>query len=70
MSGSDHDLQQWCTGAIEVEPGHAVKVLVQRLAGVLFQVGAGDADALDDSPFELDIEIASPTTGSSYWLIW
>jgi len=38
------DLQQRRAGAVEVDPGHAVEVLVQRLAGVLFEVGAGEID--------------------------
>ena len=39
------DFQQRRAGAVEVDAGHAVEVLVQRLAGVLFQVGAGEVDA-------------------------
>jgi hypothetical protein len=38
------DLQQGRAGAVQVDAGHAVEVFVQALAGVLFQVGAGDAD--------------------------
>ncbi len=38
------NLQQRRAGAIEVDAGHAVEVFVQRLAGVLFHMGAGEVD--------------------------
>ena len=41
-----------------VNAGHAVEVLVQGLAGVLFQVRAGNADALAAAVFQVDIEVA------------
>ena len=46
------DLQQGCPGAVEVDAGHAatestvrVKCFVQRLAGVLFEMCAGQGDS-------------------------
>jgi hypothetical protein len=45
MSGSD-DFQQRRAGAVEVDARFAVEILVQRLAGILFEVGAGQADDL------------------------
>ena len=41
--GLAHDLEQRCAGAVQVDARHAVKVLVQRLAGVLLEMGAGEA---------------------------
>jgi hypothetical protein len=38
--GLGDDLQQRRAGAVEVDPGHAVEVLVQALAGVLLEVRA------------------------------
>jgi hypothetical protein len=46
---------------------------VQRLAGVFFQVGAGQVDGLgDEFAVLLVAEGDAPpcTTGSSNWLIW
>jgi hypothetical protein len=40
------DFQQRRAGAVEVDAGLAVEILVQRLAGILFEVGAGQADVL------------------------
>jgi hypothetical protein len=42
--GFGDDFQQRRAGAVEVDAGAAVEVLVQRLAGILFEVGAGQAD--------------------------
>jgi hypothetical protein len=47
-----------------------VEVFVQRLAGVLLQVGAGDTDRLFSSPPSGMSMLPPSTTGSSYWLIW
>ena len=44
--GLGHDLEQRRAGAVEVDAGHAVEVLVQRLAGVLLEVRAGEAHGL------------------------
>ena len=41
------DLDQRRAGAIQIHAGQAREALVQRLAGVLFQVRARDPDALD-----------------------
>ncbi|MNJ71830.1 hypothetical protein D3C77_684190 [compost metagenome] len=35
-----------------------MEVFVQALAGVLFQVRAGDADALDGAVFQGDVQVA------------
>ena len=40
------DLQQRRAGAVQVDAAHAVVVLVQRLAGVFLEVGAGQVDGL------------------------
>ena len=48
------DLQQWGTGAIQIDPGHALVILVQGFAGILFQMGAGHADHLAAAVFEFD----------------
>jgi hypothetical protein len=44
--GLGDDLEQRCAGAVEVDAGHAVEVLVQALAGVFLEVGAGQAHRL------------------------
>jgi hypothetical protein len=41
--GLGDDLEQRRAGAVEVDAGHAVEVLVQALAGVLLEVGARQA---------------------------
>ena len=41
-----NDLQQRCSGAVQVDAGHALMFFVQRLAGILFEVGTGDAHRL------------------------
>ena len=64
------DLQQRGAGAVQVDAGQAVEVLVQGLAGVLLQVGAGDADLLTAPSSSTISTWPLPTTGSSYWLIW
>ena len=40
------DFQQRRTGAIQVDAGPAVKILMQRLAGIFFEMGAGEPDEL------------------------
>ena len=37
---------QWRTGTVQIDAGGAIEHVVQRLAGVFFQMRAGDADAL------------------------
>ena len=54
------DLQQGGAGAVEVDAGEAVEVLMQGLAGVLLQMGAGDADLLAAAVLELDAHLAPP----------
>ena len=41
-----NDLQQRRAGAVQVDAGFAVEILVQRLAGILFQMGARQTDDL------------------------
>ncbi len=57
------DLQQRCAGAVEVDAAHAVEVFVQALAGVLFQVRAGDADAPRAAVFQGNVQIALADDG-------
>jgi hypothetical protein len=45
--GLGHDLEQRHAGTVEVDARHAVEVLVQRLARVLFEVRAGQVHRLD-----------------------
>src|SRR5690606_12972649 len=52
-----HDFQQWGTGAVEVDAGHAVEVFVQRLARVFFQMGTGHADGFLNTLFQLDRDL-------------
>ncbi|MPN36363.1 hypothetical protein SDC9_183872 [bioreactor metagenome] len=40
------DFEQRRTGTVEVDAGFAVKIFVQRLAGILFEMGAGQVDRL------------------------
>ena len=56
--GLGDDLEQRRAGAIEVDARQAVEVLVQRLAGVLFEVRARDADRLARAVVEHDLERA------------
>ena len=58
-----NDLQQRRAGTVEVDATHAVEVFVQALAGVLFQVRTGDADALDGAVFQGDVEEALADDG-------
>jgi hypothetical protein len=44
--GLGHDLEQRRAGAVQVDAGVTVEVLVHGLASVLLEVRAGDADAL------------------------
>ena len=43
--GFRHHLKERCAGAVEVDARHAGVILMQRLAGILLQVGPRDADA-------------------------
>ena len=56
--GFGDDLHQRRAGAIQVNAGGAGIALVQRLAGILFQMRAGHADALGAAVLELDIHMA------------
>ena len=40
------DFQQWRAGAVQIDTGLAVEILVQRFSGVFFQVSTGNTDAL------------------------
>ena len=51
------DLQQRGAGAVQVDAAHAVEIFVQALAGVFFQVRAGDPDALAGAVFQGDIQM-------------
>jgi hypothetical protein len=42
--GLGDDLEQRCAGAIQVDAGEPLEIFVQRLAGILFQVGTQDAN--------------------------
>ena len=44
--GLGDDFQQRRAGAVEVDAGLAVEILVQRLAGILLEVGAGQVHGL------------------------
>ena len=71
--GLGDDLQQRRAGAVEVDARLAVKIFVQRFAGVLLQVRARQLDRflVSCSPWPTWIVSWPPTTtGSSYWLIW
>ncbi len=57
------DLQQRRAGTVEVDAGHAVKVLVQGLAGVLLQVGVVHPDALGLALFQGDLHFAGTDDG-------
>jgi hypothetical protein len=49
--GLGDDFQQRRAGAVEVDAGTAVEILVQRLAGIFFEVGAGQVHVLLDRGF-------------------
>ena len=54
--GLGDDLQQRRAGPVEIDAAHAVEVFVQRLAGVLFQVGVVDADPLAHVVIQHDLD--------------
>ena len=56
--GLGDDFQQRRAGAIQVDARLALKVFVQRLAGVLFEVRARDADSLARAVVEHDLQPA------------
>ena len=66
-----HDLEQRRAGAIEVDAGHAVKIFMQRLAGVFLEMGARQAHDLSRRAWSRDRQASRPaTTGISYCEIW
>jgi hypothetical protein len=52
------DFQQRRAGTVQVDAGPTVKILVQRLAGVFLQMGAGDADHLAGAVVQVDGQLA------------
>ena len=68
--GLGDDLEQRRAGAVEVDAGHAVEVLVQRLAGVLLEVRAREPHDLLALRRRDGRAMPPCTTGISYWLIW
>jgi hypothetical protein len=44
--------------------------LVQRLAGILFQMRTRNPDGLGAPSSSMTLKLPRATTGSSYWLIW
>ena len=56
--GLRDDLEQRRSRAVEVDARKPVEILVQRLARVLLEVGAGDADALRRAVLEQHVEPA------------
>jgi hypothetical protein len=73
MSGSETISSSGVPARLRSMPDHAVEVLVQRLAGVLLEVGPGQADELLFRRVPRPTFMLRPppeTTGSSYWLIW
>ncbi len=68
--GLGDDLQQRRAGAVEVDAGLAVEILVQRLAGILFEMGAREMHELFRAHRrEWSIRRPEPP-GVSNWLIW
>ena len=61
--GFGDDLQQRGTGAVEIDAGHAGELIVEGFAGILFQMGAGHADALMDAVLQFDIDMADTDDG-------
>ena len=55
--GLRHDLHQGAAGAVEVDEAHAGVLVVERLAGVLLEVQALDAD-LDGAAVDVDVHRA------------
>ena len=68
--GLGDDLQQRRAGAVQVDAGLAVVVLVQRLAGVFLEVGARQVHACALASPTKNSTAPPCTTGISYWLIW
>ena len=58
-----NDLQQRGAGAVEVDAAHAMEVFVQALAGIFFQVRAGNTDAFDRAIFQGDVQVALADDG-------
>ena len=52
-----HDFEQRRTGTVQIDAGQSMEIFMQRLAGVLFQMRARDADDLFLS-IDLDLERA------------
>ena len=52
--GLRDDFQQGRAGTVEVNTGHTVKIFMQGLAGIFFQVGAGHANGFAAAVFQLD----------------
>ena len=69
MSGSETISSSGVPARFKSMPLALRQALVQRLAGILLEMRARDADGLDRAVVEHDGERALPTTGSSYWLI-
>ena len=59
---ADH-LQQGGAGAVQVDTRLAFVVLVQRFAGILFQVRAGQTNAFDLAALGPDVEVATADDG-------
>ena len=68
--GAADDLHQGDAGAVQVHEGHVGVHVVDRLARVLFQVDALDADAAGDAEAMSTMISPSPTMGWSIWLVW
>ena len=58
MSWLRHDLEERCAGAVEIHACDPAEALVQRLAGILLQVRAGNGDALGAAVIEHNVESA------------
>ncbi len=61
--GLGDDLEQRCSRPVQIDPGVAMKILVQRLARVLFQVGPGDADLLEGPVLQQDLDLTLADDG-------
>ena len=62
--GFGHDFQQRGARPVEVDASLAVKILVQRLARIFFQVGTGDTYGAGSAVLELDLKAAATDDGS------
>ncbi len=56
--GLGDDLEQRCAGAIQIDAAGMGKALMQRLAGILLEMRAGDADDLDGAVVEHDRKLS------------